>query len=130
MFARSAFVAFAFATAASVANAATVTNIAGTVSVNRGSGFVAVADGASINPGDRVFVPEGGGVHVAFSSTCVVSIPSGQTFTVPAESPCVPGGGVDPTLLGGGLLVIGGVAVAAVVLTGSDSNRPTRPVSP
>jgi len=131
MFARSAFVALALVTTMSVANAATVSNIAGNVSVNRGSGFVAVADGASINPGDRLFVPAGGTAHVAFSATCVVSIPAGQTFTVPAEPPCLPGGGLDPAvLIGGGLAIVGGVTVAAIALSGGDSNTPLRPVSP
>lgn len=131
MLARSVLVAFAFLSTASIVSAATVTSIAGQVSVNRGTGFLPLTDGAEVAAGERITVPPGGAARVVFSATCTLSLPAGQTFTVPAEVPCTAGGGIDPGLVAAGLVVVGGAAatIIGVSTINSDDGSET-PVSP
>jgi len=130
MFARSALVAVALVLATTLAHAATVSNVSGGVSVSNGSGFTPLANGATVSAGQRIMVPASGAAQVSFGVGCTVSLPAGQTFTVPAESPCVATGGLDPAYVTAGLVLVGGAVVGAIAIADNGSSSPTWPVSP
>lgn len=148
MLTRSPLVALALVSLASVANAATLTNVTGTVSVNQGAGFGSAVNGQQLNPGDRVTVASGGTARVDAGPNCIVTITGGQTFTIPVPgqacvAPASAGGGgmpvgtgaagLSPELAVGGAVVAGAAVVGIIAATNSSSNSTfiiPRPVSP
>lgn len=107
----------------------TLTEIVGTVMIDKGQGFVPGAVGASLKGGDKVSVQGPGSAVVDFGSERTVTIPGSTTETLR-----VPGCGLvmDSTtgLILGTVAVGGGVAAA---IAASDSGGGTTvifPVSP
>jgi len=103
---------------ASAANAA-VLNASGSVSVNRGAGFQPVSGSVEVNPGDRVLVGPSGNATIAYSSTCVTTVPVNQLAIVRAQPPCPSVGPEAPLnntgLIVGGAVIAGGIAAAVIV---------------
>lgn len=120
----------AILTISSVAQAATVTVVQGSVSINRGAGFKPVSGGTGAAAGDRVKAGKDSAAQIAYEGGCVVEVAAGQVVTVAAAAPCAAGsasflgGGVAPVVVGAA--VIGG-AVAAIAASSGDDDKPLSP---
>ena len=107
---------------APAAQATSVQNAGGPVSVNSGDGFRPIQGGAQVQPGDVVMAGAGGQAEIVFDNGCRVILPAGNTVTIPAEPPaCTPG-----STFGDGTYILGAVAIAgviagALILSGNDS---------
>ena len=106
------------------AQAATLTNVEGAVSVNRGSGFKQVAAGAELNPGDRVRTGAGS-ADIVYANGCASRLGPDQLAVVLATPPsCGAGAGGladGPAATGGpstDTLIVGGVIAAAAAGVG------------
>jgi hypothetical protein len=110
------------------AEAAVLSNVQGSVIVNRGDGFQPAQGGTSIAPGDRVRVVAGS-AEILYENGCVVKIGQGQMVAVLHTPPACRGessrvstssssGPSDMTYyyIGGGLLLAGGVGAGALLL--------------
>jgi hypothetical protein len=114
---------------ATSAQAALLSNVQGSVIVNRGDGFQPAQGGTSIAPGDRVRVIAGS-AEIVYENGCVVKLGQGQMVAVlntpPAcrgTSPATaksagPAGSSDMTYyyIGGGLVLAGGLGAGALFL--------------
>jgi hypothetical protein len=129
-------IALVAALTASSAQAATLTNISGVVSVDKGSGFVPAVSDVVVSSGDRIRVVDGS-ASIDYGSGCAVQVGRGQVVAVAYETPCAgtPAGGLkdgvvaDDTgsLLVPGLIVAGvGGAVAGIILS-ENNNKPASP---
>ncbi len=109
------------------ASAATVQPTAGQVYVDRGQGYVPVSGPTTVKPGDVVMVTAGGSAQVIYKDACAQAVSVGSVVVVAAVPPCAANapGGVDYTLIVGGVLVAGGIG-AAIALSGDDD----KPISP
>lgn len=135
---RTAAILVAFAGVASPALAASVINVQGGVSVNRGVGFKSITGPTEVGAGDSVMVSKGGSAQIVYSDTCLVDVFPGAVIRIAASSPCLnppsqqtgvtPGGQVafDPFVIGLGAAAIGGGVAAGVLLSKGSSS----PVSP
>ena len=122
------------------AQAATIQSVQGNVLANRGAGYQPIADGATVNAGDKIMVPPGGSAVIVYSDGCTSTAASGVS-TVGSSSPCalgqqqpagdIPGTpGITPTttaLITGGV-VLGAAGIAAAV--SSNSRTGGNPASP
>ncbi len=109
-------------------NAALLTNVQGTVTVNRGAGFAPASGGSIIAPGDRVRVAEGS-AEIVYDNGCVVKLGPGQVVAVLYTPPaCQSGTGGDDTAVyvaGGGLLL--GGAIAGGILLSQGNHKAASP---
>ncbi len=71
----------------SLAQAATLGSVSGTVLVNQGNGFVAAKAGA-LKAGDTVMSRKDGNAVIAYDGGCAVKVAPGSVVTVAAKSPC------------------------------------------
>ena len=73
------------------------------------------SDGESLSAGDLV-IAKGGEVTISLADGCVVRVPKGDQYTIPATLPCAPGATyteANPLLVAGvAIVAIGGVVVA------------------
>ncbi|HEY7617043.1 MAG TPA: hypothetical protein VH744_09590 [Terriglobales bacterium] len=97
----------------------TVRTIDGTISLNRGDGYVEVLSWAEAPAGSQVMANPGSSGKIIYSDGCEISVSPGSVYTVQDSSPCASGlrGGSARTYVIGGLVVAGG-AVAIIALTG------------
>ncbi len=122
---------------ASNAEAALLTNVQGTVTVNHGEGFVPVGPAgttALLAPGDRVRAGTGS-ADIVYDNGCTVTLGAGQMVAVLYAAPDCNGGLKDgaasssglstSTYLVGGLVVAGGIG-AGIAL----SQKSSKPASP
>ena len=110
--------------AVSGAQAALLTNIQGTVTVNHGYGYERAGVGGRVGPGDRVHVGEGS-ADIVYENGSTVNVGSGQTVIVLSTAPANTVGSqtLDTlTYAAGGMLAAGGVAAAIVFSQGNSSN--------
>jgi hypothetical protein len=116
------------------AEAALLSNVQGTVTVNQGDGFKPASGGAVVSPGDRVRVASGS-ADIVYDNGCAVHVWAGQVVAIQYAPPSCSGtsGGSlkDPVpetplwlYAGGGLLVAGGAAAAILLL---DPHKPASP---
>lgn len=106
------------------AQAALLTGIEGSVSVNRGNGFQVVTVPTQVKPGDRVMVGQGSNAQIVYSDTCIARLPASNTVIVATKAPCelsAPDAALHEgqrlgTVVVGGLVVAAGVG-AAILLT-------------
>jgi hypothetical protein len=99
-----------------------VQTIEGTLSLNRGDGYVEVLSWADAPSGSQVMANPGSRGKVIYSDGCEVNVSPGSVYTVQDSSPCgsgVMGGGPARNYVIGGLVIAGG-AVAVIALTGGD----------
>jgi hypothetical protein len=106
---------------AAAASVATVQTMEGSLSLNRGDGYVEVLTWADAAAGSQVMANPGSRGKVIYSDGCEVELSPGSVYAIQQASPCKSGlfrGGAAKYVVGG-LLVAGGV-VAVVALTGGD----------
>ena len=109
--------------AVSGAQAALLTNVQGTVTVNHGYGYEPAGVGGPVGPGDRVHAGEGS-ADIVYENGSTVNVGSGQTVIVQSTTPASAVGSQTPdalTYAAGGMLAAGGVAAAIVFSQGSNS---------
>ncbi|MFY9643321.1 MAG: hypothetical protein WAK07_20830 [Rhodomicrobium sp.] len=126
-------IAISMAVFAWSAQAATLTNVEGAVSINRGNGDQQGAAGVELNPGDRVKAGKGS-ADILYANGCSTRVDANHVMVVLATPPACGGGGLkdgvvaveEPSsLLIGGLIVAGG-AGAAIAIANSN-NHPASP---
>jgi hypothetical protein len=126
-----AVIAALFATNAA---AATLSNVEGKVSVNRGGGFQPASTGTALSSGDRVRASSSGSANIVYENGCSTRVGPSQVAVVLATPPACQGAslvgyapaGFDPgadTLIVGGLIVGAGVGIA--VAASNDNNSTT-----
>jgi hypothetical protein len=118
---------------------ATVQAMAGTLSLNRGDGYVEVLSWADAPSGSQVMANPGSSGKIIYSDGCEINVSPGSVYTVQDSSPCgsgAIGGGSARAYVIGGLVVAGG-AVAIIALTGGNDGggakkkqNPNQPASP
>ncbi|MGO9545791.1 MAG: hypothetical protein ACLPPF_13505 [Rhodomicrobium sp.] len=117
------------------AQAATLSDVEGAVSVNRGSGFKPVMNGAALGPGDRVRT-EAGSASIVYENGCTARVGPNQLLVVLSTPPACTGGGLkdgpvayagppDGSFIAGGLVIAGGAGLA--VALANSSNNPASP---
>jgi hypothetical protein len=133
----------------SSAQAALLTNVDGTVMVNKGEGFWQVSGITVVNAGDRVLVRGEGGAQIDYGDGCITKVGANQGAVVTSDPRCdevalfsntetsgslkdVPGAAPaeavdDRTLVIGGLIVAGGAAAAIIALSDDDKDKPASP---
>jgi hypothetical protein len=122
--------------------AATVTVTQGQVLVNRGQGYQAVVGSTEIGAGATVVANPGAVAQVVYSSLCAVTVKPGTVYTIAAQPPCPTGGSTalqatmppagtpadpgisDTTLIVGGVVVVGGVALGVLLSQKGKSASP------
>ena len=118
---------------AAAANAAVISSIDGRASANRGFGFKAVNVGSQLQAGDRVLVAQGSSATVSFYEDCEITVYAGETYRIPEDPQCQPGGGYFP-IARPGLVFLGAATVigaaAIIAATQGSDNDPPREVSP
>ncbi len=120
------------------AQAATLTNVEGAVSINQGFGEQQGVTGVALNPGDRVKVGEGS-ADIIYVNGCSTRVGPNQTAAVLSNPPsCTGGGGLKDgivveeapatgSLVIGGLIIAGSAGVAAAIATGNNSSPSASP---
>jgi hypothetical protein len=114
------------------AEAAMLTNVEGSVSLNRGDGYRPTGGGGVV-PGDRVRTVAGS-ASIVYENGCSTWVGPHQTVAVLASPPPCAGGAKDggvaapdlgaPPLLVGGLLVGGAVGLAIALSNNHDPHSP------
>lgn len=117
-------ISLAAALVASSAQAATLTNVTGAVSVDRGEGYVPAVSDVVVSTGDRIRVGDGSAV-IDYGSGCAVQVGRSQIVAVIYEPPC---SGTPASLKDGatswdqglstGTLVVGGLLVGGAIAGG------------
>jgi hypothetical protein len=118
----------------SLANAATLSSVTGSVVTNSGGGFVGATVGSEVPAGTLVMARENGSATIAYSASCVVQIVPGKVYTVSSEVPCNgagSGSGEAAAInsqytIGVGAVAVGAAGVGALIL----SSKRTSPASP
>ena len=119
------------------AEAVTLSNIEGAVSVNHGDGFQPAAIGTTLSSGDRVRAGAGGSANIVYENGCSTRIGPNQVAVVLAAPPSCAGASLkdgpafapaaafgNETLIAGGLVVGAGVGVAVALSNNNDNNEP------
>ena len=114
------------------AQAATITNIEGAVSVSQGGAFLPVADGATLSPGTRIKTGAGSAATVAYDNGCTGRVGPSSMMVVPSYPPACSGGGLKDGVVAeetafsspvyGGLVVAAGAGIAAAIASTSSSS--------
>ena len=119
-------ISVALSSPGSAETVATVQPIEGTLSINRGEGFVQVATSMEAPTGSQVMANPNSSGKVVYPDGCEIAINPGLLYYIQEKSPCDTGLVWAPgAYVVGGLLVAGGV-VAIVALTGGDSGGKKR----
>jgi hypothetical protein len=114
---------------ATYAQAATLTNVEGAVSVSHGGAYTPVPMGAKVVPGDRIRTGDGSSASIVYENGYAQKVGPNQVAAV-QHTPPQPGSEsasfAPPVGLGalaiGGAVIGGTVAVAAAVTSSSNSN--------
>ncbi len=113
------------------AEAATLGDVEGAVSVNQGMGFQKVTAGTQLNPGDRIRTGSGW-ADIVYSNGCTVRVGPHQLALITA-TPSACGAradgmhsqplsaGPDP-LIAGGFIVAGGTGLGVAIALANDNN--------
>ena len=72
----------------SAAHAATLEQVSGNLSINRGSGYLPVKGSISLKPGDTLMASPGASGQVVYDGSCRVPVEPGVLHVVAAKSPC------------------------------------------
>ncbi len=121
-------IACSMAVGAWSAQAATLTNTEGAVSVNRGYGFQQVVAGLQVNPGDRVRTGEGA-TDIVYENGCAARVGPHQLTVVLSNPPACAGAAFEDSStipLVAGLAATGGAGLA-IALSSSSNVRPASP---
>ncbi len=124
------------------AGAVTLSNVEGSVSVNRGDGFQAASIGTTLSSGDRVRASASGSANIVYENGCSTRVGPSQVAVVLATPPACQGASLKdggaayaPAGLGTGTLLVGGLVAGAgvgiaVALSNDNSSNYHRQVSP
>jgi hypothetical protein len=103
--------------------AATVQTLAGSVYIDRGSGYTNVGGSTSAKPGDLVMAKAGGRGEILYDDGCRQAVDVGAVVMVGAASPCQSGlGPVDHDYILAGMAIAAGVGIAAVLSNDDDKS--------
>ena len=127
---RGASIAFAFGLGiflslpAYAVTSVTVQTMEGTLSLNRGDGYVEVLTWADAQAGNQVFANPGSSGKIIYSDGCDVTVKPGSVYTVQDLSPCGSGriGGSATYYVVGGLVIAGGAVAVVAITNGGDDN--------
>ncbi|MGO9547579.1 MAG: hypothetical protein ACLPPF_22655 [Rhodomicrobium sp.] len=119
MFRRSISVAVVTMLLTASAQAAHLSNVQGTVLINRGGGFQPVTGDVKVLPGDRIDAREGS-AFITYDNGCTARVGPGVVATVLSVPPVCNGS----TLIIGGLVIAGGTGLAIAL---SQGNAPASP---
>ena len=109
--------------ATSTVSAATLNVGQGSVSVNRGQGFAPVNGSTTVNPGDTVTVQPGGSAQIVYPDGSIQLLQPGDVATVADGAAAPAAGGISPTTLVIGAVVVGaGIGVAILVSKSSGAS--------
>ena len=111
------------------AEAATVDNVAGIVSLNKGSGYQRVGSGAMAAPGDIVMTSANGSAQIIYSNGCVEDVGPNSVVAVSEGPACVTGAGIGGSQVVGALATVGivGAVIAGAVSNDGGGNPPASP---
>ena len=70
------------------AHAATLEQVSGNISINRGSGYLPAKGATSLKPGDTLMASPGASAEVVYDGSCRVPVEPGALHIVAAKSPC------------------------------------------
>jgi hypothetical protein len=102
--------------------AATVNAKSGQVFIDRGQGYVPVANSTQGKPGETVMVMAGGSGEIIYDDGCRQAVDVGSVVVIGETSPCLANPAeTDYTLVIGGVAVAAGVGLA-IGLSGGDSS--------
>jgi hypothetical protein len=103
---------------------ATVQTMEGSLSLNRGEGYVEILTWADAQAGSQVMANPGSWGKIIYSDGCDVTVKPGSVYTIQDASPCLSGriGGSATTYVLGGVAIAAGV-VGIVVLTNGDDDK-------
>lgn len=100
---------------------AQLSNVRGGVLINKGTGYTAVSNSASLKVGDRVMVNPGSSATLSFGDGCSIPVRAGAIVTIGAKSPCsfkaqgTGPGDYAPFIIGGGAAL----GIAGAIYAGS-----------
>jgi hypothetical protein len=143
MFRKYIFLCISFMFVANSAHAALLTNIQGSVLVNKGEGFELVEIIIGVQPGDRILVRGNSSADIVYDTGCTVSIAEHQMIVVRHDDNCGSAAAFTGSLkdslveqpveeVDNSGLVIGGLIVAGgtVAVINSGGDKKNKPVSP
>lgn len=112
------------------ADAATLTG--GGLLIDTGSGYQVVAPPMEVQAGTSIIANPDGRGEILYADGCVQRVRPGEVVLVTEASPCAAGAPVRSTGIGDyglviGGLVVGGGVIAALALSGGDSDKPKSP---
>ncbi|MCK0195595.1 hypothetical protein MWN34_01575 [Ancylobacter sp. 6x-1] len=116
---------------AMAAESVTLTDVGGSVLVNRGQGFQAVSSATAMHAGDRVLLRSGGVATLDYGAGCRVKLNVGVPVSVASASPCVQSTaqtGTSDSKTTGALFLLGAAGGAGAVIGLSNSGSNTGPV--
>lgn len=102
------------------AQAATVNNVSGIVSLNKGSGYKRVGSGASAAPGDVIMTGAEGSAQIVYANGCVEDLGPSSVVIISDAPTCIPGAGLGGSEVIGALATVG--IIAAVVTAAATSD--------
>ena len=68
--------------------AATLEQVTGDISINRGSGYLPAKGPTSLKPGDTLMASPGASAEVVYDGSCRIPVEPGALHIVAAKSPC------------------------------------------
>src|SRR5262245_11147422 len=87
--------------ACSAAEAASLQNLSGKISINQGHGFAPINGAIELNHGDSVMAAPGASAVVAYGDQCRVPVSGGTVMVVAQQAPCQQAKWDPPAGLGG-----------------------------
>lgn len=113
--------------AALPAQAAVLTNIEGTMWIDRGQGAVATATSSAVAPGNRIRAAANSAATLYYENGCIERIAAGQTIVVKVDPPCERA--AVPPDDGKGALIVGGLVIGGTIagIVSSSNNKPASP---
>jgi hypothetical protein len=110
----------------SVAHAALLEPVRGSIRLNHGEGYLAVHGVTDVNPGDQVMVGPKGQARLVYPDGCKVSLKPGPITVIGEKSPCttqttleLPADALDPALVVAGALAAAGAGIGVGVASSS-----------
>lgn len=113
----------------SAAQAATVSPIEGTTSLNRGGGFKRITQETAAGPQDRVMTGANGSARIVYDNGCVVTLSNNQSVSVGDAPDCRTAWHEDHRLLAIGAVAAAGAGLA-IALSDDDHHHRRKPHSP
>jgi hypothetical protein len=114
----------------SAAQAATVSPIEGTTSLNSGGGFKRITRETTAGPQDRVMTGANGSARIVYDNGCVVTLSNNQSVAVGDAPDCRTAWPEDHRLLAIGAVAAAGAGIAIAIANDDDHHHRRKPHSP